>query len=375
MLLKNEQGAAPERVHEEGRGGRPARRHPLHRLVLGQAALPRSPRSDGITASSAATVDQQRGRRPDRAQDATTGEIRHRGHRRPGAAPHGDARPRRARPRSSTSSTGARASSPCAASPTASTSATTGRPSSTTRTSPPAGSCSSSSSSSAQADGTYAPPVRRIRDRASPGGRPGRLPRRGRPTARSACVGRRAATHFTKEIVRSGIDEAVAAAKGADVAVVVVGSMPFINGREAHDRTDIGLAAGQEALVKAVRKANPNTVVVLENSYPTTIDAAPGEGPGDPVDHPRRAGDRPRPRRRPVRRRQPGRPSHPDLVPVDRRPARHPRLRHHQDRLAPTCTSRDAPLYAFGHGLSYTTFRYQGLKAVAKGDGYEVTVA
>ncbi|MGW2198729.1 glycoside hydrolase family 3 C-terminal domain-containing protein, partial [Streptosporangium sp. NPDC001682] len=80
------------------------------------------------------------------------------------------------------------------------------------------------------------------------------------------------ATRFEKETVRSGIAEAVAAAKGAEVAVVVVGSMPFINGREDHDRTDLGLAEGQRALVEAVHAANPNTVVVLENSYPTTID-------------------------------------------------------------------------------------------------------
>ncbi len=72
-------------------------------------------------------------------------------------------------------------------------------------------------------------------------------------------------------MVTSGIDTAVQAAKGADAAVVVVGSMPFINGREAHDRTDMNLAAGQEALVEAVTKANPRTVVVLEDSYPTTI--------------------------------------------------------------------------------------------------------
>jgi beta-glucosidase len=44
--------------------------------------------------------------------------------------------------------------------------------------------------------------------------------------------------------------------------VVVVGSMPAINGRENDDRTDMGLAPAQEALVKAVRAANPHTVVV-----------------------------------------------------------------------------------------------------------------
>jgi beta-glucosidase len=76
---------------------------------------------------------------------------------------------------------------------------------------------------------------------------------------------------FSKEVLRSGVDEAVAAATGADAAVVVVGSMPFINGREAHDRTFMHLAEGQQELIRAVLDANPNTVLVIENSYPTTI--------------------------------------------------------------------------------------------------------
>ncbi|HEX2314968.1 MAG TPA: glycoside hydrolase family 3 C-terminal domain-containing protein, partial [Thermomonospora sp.] len=79
------------------------------------------------------------------------------------------------------------------------------------------------------------------------------------------------ATRFSVETVRSGVDDAVEAATGADAAVVVVGSMPFINGRENHDRTTMALSEAQSALIKAVRKANPNTIVVVENSYPTTL--------------------------------------------------------------------------------------------------------
>ncbi|RSD09458.1 glycoside hydrolase family 3 protein [Amycolatopsis eburnea] len=78
------------------------------------------------------------------------------------------------------------------------------------------------------------------------------------------------ATKFGREVLRSGIAEAVDAARGADTAVVVVGSMPFINGREANDRTSTSLAPAQRALIEAVAKANPHTVVVVENSYPTT---------------------------------------------------------------------------------------------------------
>lgn len=79
------------------------------------------------------------------------------------------------------------------------------------------------------------------------------------------------AAKFSKEVLRSGIDEAVAAARTADTAVLVVGSQPFINGREAHDRTTMALGAGQEALVKAVQAVNPHTIVVLQTSYPDTI--------------------------------------------------------------------------------------------------------
>jgi beta-glucosidase len=80
-----------------------------------------------------------------------------------------------------------------------------------------------------------------------------------------------AATEFSEQVISNGVDDAVAAARGADAAVVVVGSMPFINGREDHDRTFMNLAPGQEAVVRAVTRANPHTIVVVEDSYPTTI--------------------------------------------------------------------------------------------------------
>ncbi|ASU81031.1 beta-glucosidase [Actinopolyspora erythraea] len=80
-----------------------------------------------------------------------------------------------------------------------------------------------------------------------------------------------AATTFTREVVRSGNDEAVEAAEGADAAIVVAGSMPFINGRESDDRGDLNLAPTQQAVLERVHGANPNTVLVLQNSYPTTI--------------------------------------------------------------------------------------------------------
>jgi beta-glucosidase len=48
------------------------------------------------------------------------------------------------------------------------------------------------------------------------------------------------ATKFSRDVLSSGVDSAVTAASGADTAIVVVGSMPFINGRE----DDTGPAPG-----------------------------------------------------------------------------------------------------------------------------------
>ncbi|MFI5909785.1 glycoside hydrolase family 3 C-terminal domain-containing protein [Dactylosporangium sp. NPDC051541] len=168
------------------------------------------------------------------------------------------------------------------------------------------------------------------------------------------------ATEFGREVISSGADAAVAAATGADAAVVVVGSMPFINGREDHDRTDLDLAAGQEAIVRAVKAANPNTVVVVENSYPTALNWEQANAPallwtshaGQETGH-----------------------GLADVLFGDRNPAG--RLTQTWYRTAdglPSIMDYDIigskrtyqyydgnPLYPLGYGLSYTTFRYGAL--------------
>jgi beta-glucosidase len=177
-----------------------------------------------------------------------------------------------------------------------------------------------------------------------------------------------AATEFAKETITSGVDSAVAAAKGADAAVVVVGSMPFINGREDHDRTTMALAEGQENLLKAVRAANPNTIMVLENSYPTTINWAQQNVPailwtthaGAETGH-----------------------ALADVLFGDVNPAgRLTQTWYRSDADLPSILDYDiiksdrtylyykgTPLYPFGHGLSYTTFKYAGLRTSAASVG------
>lgn len=179
------------------------------------------------------------------------------------------------------------------------------------------------------------------------------------------------AAHYTKDVVRSGVADAVAAVKGKDTAVVVIGSMPSINGREDHDRTDMGLAPSQEALVKAVRTANPKTVVVVENSYPTTLGALQKEVPA--LLWTSHAGQ------------ETGN-ALADVLYGDVNPSgRLTQTWYQSDSDLPSILDYDIiksdrtyeyftgrPLYPFGYGLSYTTFRYGALKPVA--GGYEVPV-
>jgi beta-glucosidase len=79
------------------------------------------------------------------------------------------------------------------------------------------------------------------------------------------------ATAFVIETVTPGIRQAVAAAASAQRAVVVLGNDPHINGRETIDRDGLALPPDQEALLRAVLQANPDTTLVLVSSYPYAI--------------------------------------------------------------------------------------------------------
>jgi len=169
------------------------------------------------------------------------------------------------------------------------------------------------------------------------------------------------AARFRRQVVQSGTDAAVAAAMGADAAVVVVGSMPFINGREDHDRTTMALAEAQEALVKAVRAVNPHTILVLEMSYPMTItweqDNVPailwtthaGQETGHAVADVLFGDVNPGGRLTQTWYRSTT--DLPDILEYDIIKAK----RTYQ-------YFEGAPLYPFGYGLSYSTFRYGDLR-------------
>ena len=68
------------------------------------------------------------------------------------------------------------------------------------------------------------------------------------------------------------IDQAVGLAKSADVAILYI-ALPSYKESEGYDRTDLDLTDQQVALIKAVAKVQPKTVVVLNNGAPVAMSA------------------------------------------------------------------------------------------------------
>lgn len=76
------------------------------------------------------------------------------------------------------------------------------------------------------------------------------------------------ATEFDLDFVFRGHERAAEVARGADLAVVVLGDHPLVNGRETEDREDLWLPDAQRELLGSVYEANPNTILVMASSYP-----------------------------------------------------------------------------------------------------------
>ncbi|RIX59702.1 beta-glucosidase [Paenibacillus nanensis] len=173
-----------------------------------------------------------------------------------------------------------------------------------------------------------------------------------------------AGTHadiFEFERVSSGVDEAVESARGADAAIVVVGNHPLINGKETMDRPDIALAESQEKLALAVIEENPNTIVVVVGSYPFALNALQEKAKaiiytshaGQELGH-----------------------AVADVLFGHVNPAGRVNMTWYKsvDQLPPFMDYdiirggrtyqyfEGEPLYPFGHGLSYSEFRYEGLQ-------------
>lgn len=171
------------------------------------------------------------------------------------------------------------------------------------------------------------------------------------------------------ETLVSGAKQAAALAATADVAVVVAGDHPLVNGRETEDRADLDLPAAQEAVLRAVHAANPATVLVLSSGYPFGITWADEHVPavvwsshgGQEYGHALAEvlfGDRD-PEGRLTQTWYRDACELPDLLDYD--------------IIASDATYlyyRGTPLYPFGHGLGYTEFAYTDLTM----DGLTATV-
>ena len=179
----------------------------------------------------------------------------------------------------------------------------------------------------------------------------------------------------------SGIPEAAQLASGADVALVFVGGRSGLTLRctvgEARDATDLGLTGVQHDLVRAVVATGTPTVVVLVSgrvhaipeiagSVPAIVQAwLPGEEGGTAI------ADVLIGRAEPGGRLPVSMPRHVGQVPIhhDHRSGGGRAMFHGGYTDSPT-----TPLYAFGHGLTYTTFEHGELEVVAAGTTAEPVV-
>lgn len=196
---------------------------------------------------------------------------------------------------------------------------------------------------------------------------------------RADATGVDAAAHFTVELVTDGVHAAADLAHHADVAIVVVGNHPMVNGRETQDRVDLRLPDGHQELIRAVHAANPRTVLVVTSGYPYGLGGADERLPavlwsahggqefgnaladvllgadadGQPVD----------PVGRLTQTWYQSAAELPDLLDYDIIAADATYLYH-----------RGTALYPFGHGLSYTRFTHHDLRLSADSVGPDGTV-
>lgn len=168
------------------------------------------------------------------------------------------------------------------------------------------------------------------------------------------------------------MDEATRIAREADIVLVCVGNHPYgtrtdwkfcpvpSDGREAVDRKSIALP--DEDLVKQVVKANPNTVLVLVSNFPYTINWSQKHVPA--IVHITHCSQeqgngladvlfgKVNPAGRTVQTWVKEITDLPDMMDYD--------IRHGHTYMY----QKGEVLYPFGHGLSYTTFKYDKIKSI-----------
>ena len=174
------------------------------------------------------------------------------------------------------------------------------------------------------------------------------------------------------ELDRSGFDEAVNAAKNADVVVLCLGEPQKYSG-EGNSRAGIGLPGVQNELAKLVIEANPNTAAIIFNGRPlvlTELDAIcpaildmwfPGTEGGNAAAN-LLFGDA-----NPCGKVSMSFPKAVGQCPIYYNHPSTGRPKKNPEEIHKGFTSNyigcgNLPLYPFGHGLSYTDFIYESLE-------------
>lgn len=174
-------------------------------------------------------------------------------------------------------------------------------------------------------------------------------------------------------VISSGADRIRALASKADTVVVCLGNDPMLNGREIQDRPGLALPASQQRLLKAAAEANKRVILLLVSSYPFAITEECKHSAA--VLHTSHAGP------------ELGHAVCDTLFGASNPAGRLPMTWYASDRELPDILDYELPhnhltylyrtrrpLYPFGYGLSYTTFRYENVKVQQNGDEIQVRV-
>ncbi|MCL2633954.1 MAG: glycoside hydrolase family 3 C-terminal domain-containing protein [Oscillospiraceae bacterium] len=165
---------------------------------------------------------------------------------------------------------------------------------------------------------------------------------------------------FKEETLFDAVNESVKLAKKADYVIVVLGNNPMIVARECFDRKTLALPEAQQRLINAAGSANKNTILIINASYPYSINKEQREIPS--IIYTAHGGPE-------------GGNAMADVIFGRYNPSgRTPQTWYKHERELPDIKNYDIissdstylyfkgeALYPFGHGLSYSKFEYSDL--------------